>query len=519
MNKALAQTSAGDTPISYMLHRKCSCGGHTLAGGECAECARKKNKLQRKLRIGSVNDPLEHEADRVADQVMRGAGSTVSPTPPVIQRMGYTGGDLEGEAPDSVTQTLAGSGRAMDAGLRQDMETRFGRDFSSVRVHQGGLAERSAREVNARAYTVGNNVVFGAGEYAPGSQSGQRLIAHELAHVSQQRESSARIQRHPAIVGMDRAGPKADLADNKFAPGTGDLRKDLEAAIKLAEWKEIRKVAYPKESARGIERAKDRKKGLIPELTGLGRIKTLDHLAAQMRRLQKDWVSFSTSDERLKEIWNIANGELRDAKVAEFKNIQKVKTEFKGYFSSATWMYSVSELLVGGGMLSEKDAGELANATLHESRHAEQHFLAARFDAGMNGKNESQISRDHGIPVDIAKKAKDKKLTKASDKATIALASKMFDAMVTDGAKNQRISNDDGLKELAEIRTKATGALNDLRAKTDAGTIASAQAQLGNLKKQISEVERLYTLYRNIPYEADAHEVGDAEEQAFKGWK
>ena len=172
MNKALAQAQPDFTPAPRLLQRKCSCGNHTASGGECAECAGKKNKMQRKLRIGAVNDPLEHEADRVAEQVMRGpAGGAVSPAPPSIQRMGSAGGDFDGEVPESVTRTLAGTGRALDAPLRQDMEARFGRDFSSVRVHQGGLAERSAREVNARAYTVAN-VVFGSGEYARGHVRG-----------------------------------------------------------------------------------------------------------------------------------------------------------------------------------------------------------------------------------------------------------------------------------------------------------------------------------------------------------
>jgi Domain of unknown function (DUF4157) len=187
MSKALAHAQPIFTPAPRLLQRKCSCGNHTASGGECAECAGKKNKLQRKLRIGAVNDPLEHEADRVADQVMRRTPHSAAAHAPIsIQRMGSSGGSFEGDVPDSVKRTLSGAGRALDASLSADMGARFGRDFSHVRVHQGGLAEQSARDVNARAYTVGRDVVFGAGEFAPGSQAGQRLIAHELAHVAQQ---------------------------------------------------------------------------------------------------------------------------------------------------------------------------------------------------------------------------------------------------------------------------------------------------------------------------------------------
>jgi len=71
------------------------------------------------------------------------------------------------------------------------MEHRFGHDFSRVRVHAGEAAAASAEEVNSHAYTVGRNIVFGAGAYAPGSQRGRRLIAHELTHVVQQRGAPA----------------------------------------------------------------------------------------------------------------------------------------------------------------------------------------------------------------------------------------------------------------------------------------------------------------------------------------
>src|SRR5438552_18754596 len=85
-------------------------------------------------------------------------------------------------APSSIEDTLQSSGRPLDACTRAFMEPRFGRDFSSVRVHSGPIAERSAQDVNAHAYTVGKNIVFAAGQFAPGTQEGRRLLAHELAH-------------------------------------------------------------------------------------------------------------------------------------------------------------------------------------------------------------------------------------------------------------------------------------------------------------------------------------------------
>ncbi|MBX3641417.1 MAG: DUF4157 domain-containing protein [Nitrosomonas sp.] len=170
-----------------ILQRKCACGNHTMAGGECADCARKKMGLQRKLTIGASNDPLEQEADRIADQVMASSSyGAVSSTSVRIQRFtGNTSGQGM-EVPPSVERVLASPGRPLEPALRQDMEGRFGYDFSGVRIHTGGTAEQSARDVNAHAYTVSNDVVFGAGQFVPGTNVGQRLIAHELVHVVQQ---------------------------------------------------------------------------------------------------------------------------------------------------------------------------------------------------------------------------------------------------------------------------------------------------------------------------------------------
>src|SRR4028119_213052 len=144
MTRQTATQTQQQTPTSSLpsrgsiLQRKCeSCGQHTIAGGECAECAKNKGGLQRKLAIGASNDPLEQEADRVADQVLAApAHLAVSGAPPRIQR--YTGqptGQTDMVAPASVDRILSSSGRPLEPSLRQDMEQRFGHDFSRVRIH------------------------------------------------------------------------------------------------------------------------------------------------------------------------------------------------------------------------------------------------------------------------------------------------------------------------------------------------------------------------------------------------
>ena len=143
--------------------------------------------IQTKLAHNEPGDTYEKEADRVADQLLttpvRHAASGARPH---IQRLGgQTNGDAEA-VPASVDEALAGPGRSLEQTLRRDMEQRLGHDFSQVRVHADATAEQSARDVNARAYTLGYDIVFGAGGFKPETHEGQRLIAHELTHVVQQ---------------------------------------------------------------------------------------------------------------------------------------------------------------------------------------------------------------------------------------------------------------------------------------------------------------------------------------------
>jgi hypothetical protein len=169
--------------------------------------------IQRKLKVGLVNDPLEHEADRVADQVMRmpdpGAAMT-SAQPQVsckcaaceqedaLHRKEAALHAVGGDAPALVEDVLRAAGESLDPTARAYFEPRFGRDLGDVRVSADATAARSAAAVGARAYTVGKRISFAAGEYAPGTTSGRRLLAHELAHVIQQ--SGGGPAARPAIL-------------------------------------------------------------------------------------------------------------------------------------------------------------------------------------------------------------------------------------------------------------------------------------------------------------------------------
>jgi hypothetical protein len=206
-SRAKADTSRRAPPLHGLLQRKCGCGTHTPAGGSCQSCADKTKGLQRKLSLGAANDPLELEADRAADQVLRRAGSIgINPSPPAIQRAPSPSPGDRSDVPESVHRVIAASGRPLDLPIRREMEQGFGHDFSQVRIHHGSAAEKSAKDVEARAYTVGSSIVFGEGQFAPSTGEGRRLLAHELAHVAQQTAPGPANQQgggNPARAGAD----------------------------------------------------------------------------------------------------------------------------------------------------------------------------------------------------------------------------------------------------------------------------------------------------------------------------
>lgn len=162
------------------------------------------------LVIGDQNDPLEHEADRVADQVMR-ASAPVAPLTSIEPRLHRKCSACEDEekssvraktadaapaqagqpAPAPVRDVLASPGHPLDTSLRDFFEPRFGADFGAVRMHTDSQAGASARAVGALAYAVDNHVVVDPDHYRPHSDSGRRLLAHELTHTLQQGDGAA----------------------------------------------------------------------------------------------------------------------------------------------------------------------------------------------------------------------------------------------------------------------------------------------------------------------------------------
>ena len=171
--------------------------------------------IQTKLVINQPGDEYEREADHISQQVMRMPESPSQDTwgrsPSDFQtwqsRQGNEhlhtklvrsgdGGQLE--APPIVHEVLRSPGPPLDVATSALMEPRFGHDFSRVRIHADAKAAESAQAIGARAYTVGRDIVFGAGQYAPRTSAGQRLLAHELTHVLQQNGRAVSLQREDA---------------------------------------------------------------------------------------------------------------------------------------------------------------------------------------------------------------------------------------------------------------------------------------------------------------------------------
>jgi len=164
------------------------------------------------LTLGDVDDPAEHQAERIAHQIMN--ASQAAPVP--LPDHGHAAGRATPltrtartavQAPGIVHEALRAPGQPLDAGTRSFFEPRFGVDLSRVRVHADMLAARSARAVDARAYTLGDQIVLGAGQYRPGTVGGRALLAHELAHVTAS-PSAVMVRRQSAAPPAD--APRKD---------------------------------------------------------------------------------------------------------------------------------------------------------------------------------------------------------------------------------------------------------------------------------------------------------------------
>ena len=188
--------AASTNAPSGILQRKCdSCGTHTIAGGKCEDCENKKDIVQRK----SSNNSEPSEIPPIVHEVLQSAGQPLDAATRAFMepRFGHdfsrvpthtraTGALTIVPSQDQSENEADKTAHSVSNSTFDARESDSHIDFSRVRVHTDPKAAASARAINATAYTVGNNVVFGAGSYQPATRAGQQLLAHELTHVAQQ---------------------------------------------------------------------------------------------------------------------------------------------------------------------------------------------------------------------------------------------------------------------------------------------------------------------------------------------
>ena len=165
--------------------------------------------------VSTPGDPFEIEADRAAAQADAGAsvGAIAKQLTPVSGKR---------QRATAASGESSGGGDPLDPATRKVMESRFGFDFGRVRIHTDSASSDAARVLEARAFTTGSSITFASGQYAPDRPDGRRLLAHELAHVVQQRHmpvGAAMIQRQPATAAPPAPSPTPDSA-TPASPGT-----------------------------------------------------------------------------------------------------------------------------------------------------------------------------------------------------------------------------------------------------------------------------------------------------------
>jgi hypothetical protein len=194
------------------------------------------------LVVGGISDPLEREADHVADQVMRMPDSdlSIASASPQLESKGHSDDEMGyrqlktkpvgrpvaagREAPGVVHEVLRSPGQPLDFANRSFFEPRFGQDLSHVRIHADSRAVESARSVNALAYTVGHDVVFGFS----GTVDRKHLLAHELVHVLQQ----SGIQGNATFLQRQGTGEPVRAEEGESLPGGPGMERTVPEGTK-----------------------------------------------------------------------------------------------------------------------------------------------------------------------------------------------------------------------------------------------------------------------------------------------
>jgi hypothetical protein len=462
-----------------------------------------------------------------------------------------------GAAPDTGLAAIAqmGPGRPLDGAAAKAAAKVLGQAPGDVQIHTGPEAEQFVAQHGARAVTIANHIAFGAGQYQPGTPEGDRLIAHELAHVIQMRGADpagpvtegslgAEVEADTAAHGIvaeqhGAAGDEPDAERATVSPQPLALHKDdkpagakpdpvktaaLDLAGKIAQEvadttrDKVRDRLYARFSAPNKVLARDRRAGKVPDLTGLGSVAQIDNLVARFRSFLPFWSDKGMdADQRSLAMYQLAQAMLVMTDVPQFEGYAIEDMKPKGAFSFGDWRFHFQKAMMANNAPTQADHADLVNALAHESRHAEQAWVAARVAAG-KGMKPDDIASAVGILPKIAGLAKKKPITaRTATAAELAFGNAMFDAEVTNKATNHNAEAvvSAASKDLTKKNDAAAAAVAKLRANPTTAQMGETIKARDALRAAVTAYGTAYRDYRAIPFEADAHEVGDAAATAF----
>lgn len=471
--------------------------------------------------------------------------------------MGLDAAMAQGAPPDTGLAAIVqmGPGRALDGVAAKAAAAVLGQAPGDVQVHIGPEAEKFVAQHQARAVTVGNHIAFGVGEYRPGTPGGDTLIAHEIAHVIQMRGADpagpvgrggggAETEADHAAEGIVAAqhgvaGEAAGRDRPTVSPQPLALHKDdtkagskpdpiKKAALELADQvgqevadstrDKVRDRLYAQYSAPNKQLARDRRARKVSDLTGLGAVAQIDEIVRRFRSFLPAWSDKDMdADKRALAMYQLAQAMLVTVGVPQFEGYALDDMKPKGAFSSGDWRFHFQKQMMANNAPSQDDQANLVNALAHESRHAEQSWVAARVAAG-KGMKPDDIADAVGILPKIAGLAKKQPITaRTASAAELAFGNAMFDAEVTHKTTNLNLEAvvAAASKDLTARNDACGKAVAKLRGSPTTAEMAATVKARDALRAAVTAYGDAYRDYRHIPFEADAHEVGDAAATAF----
>lgn len=266
--QTVQQTQNKSALSAGILQRKCGCGQHTLAGGQCSECRRGRLNLRNRTDYrgqettvfpadhgGSFSDgrSFEKTGSSVINPSFGGdfsrvPAATVWPmrSAPMIQRKALASGNGRFRIPPEIIETIKrklGKGWPLEASVRFRMEALLGGNFDQVRIHTDPESQRITKALRARAVSVGQDIFFAEGAYDPDSMQGRKLLAHELAHVLRRTQQGISAPNLPLEVVTDQveeivaesAEKKVEAMDRLDGAGSAEEKELMITETALSE--------------------------------------------------------------------------------------------------------------------------------------------------------------------------------------------------------------------------------------------------------------------------------------------